>query len=1028
MRYLQRSLAISSARFLRRSRNVRRFILRERLALLKCLAFHERLLLLGLVASLLLCPPSTGFSQKTSDQMPDWIWHSSQRQPGVTAFFRSELPKVKRVTSGIVRVAGESTSVELFINGRSVVSIGPYAPLTRRDVTEWLSPGKLVVGAKCTSYDGPSAFFMQLDLVFSDGSRQTVLTSPSWTTSQKSLPHWASQAVRPSDWNSATSFGPVDERLLIEESRRVVIGASDNYEQWKRAIGTEQSSRAASFMIAPGFEIERVRSAAPDEDSWVNLAFDPQGRAVIAKEKQGLLRMTLSDDGAQVVRVETINESLKECRGLLFAFGDLFVNANNSKALYRLQRRLRDDGTDTFDEGRILYSSSGGVGHGRNEIALGPDGLIYMIHGDAVDLPRGSTDYTSPFRDARRGKKTSEGHLLRINPDGGEVEVLAAGLRNPFGIDFNVDGEIFTYDADAEYDMGAPWYRPTRVSQIVIGGDYGWRGVTKVWPPYYPDHPDNARPGLDIGKGSPTAIKFGTDSNFPRRYQQALFILDWAYGRVIAVHLLKRGSSYLMSAETFLRGRPLNVTDLDFAPDGSMYLVTGGRGTQSTLYRVRYIGQNSDTQFGETQQQLDRREFAIRSHQRRLELEGLLQQRSDNERMRAWNQLADSDPWIRHAARNVIEQVPVASWQARALGETDLGTGIQALLALARSRSKEIAPRILQRLNELDWTTADRSDRLAAMYTYELALATDGDFDPQLLAGVASRLQAEYPSQTFQENQRLSSLLVELAADAALPETLDLLANSQHQTEQMHYLYVLRNVIAGASGEGLQTYFDVLRQANEFQGGAGMPTFLDQIRTAATAHLNPAQLADLRHLLDPVPATGSPDLPSPRSIVRQWSVDELTDRLDWKEQDRDLRRGKELFSTANCIRCHRMSGRGTPIGPDLTSVASRFGRRDLLEAIVEPSKVVPESYRRQQILTFDGKQFVGQTVPGGDYRSPVLRLRTDPLKPASILEIRKSEIEEVAPSTTSWMPDGLLDTLTREEIFDLLAYLENGRS
>ena len=84
---------------------------------------------------------------------------------------------------------------------------------------------------------------------------------------------------------------------------------------------------------------------------------------------------------------------------------------------------------------------------------------------------------------------------------------------------------------------------------------------------------------------------FGSRSNFPRRYREALFILDWAYGRILAVHCLPHGAGYLCDAETFLKGRPLNVTDLDFAPDGSMYLITGGRKTQSALYRIRYTGE-----------------------------------------------------------------------------------------------------------------------------------------------------------------------------------------------------------------------------------------------------------------------------------------------------------------------------------------------------------------------------------------------------------------------------------------------------
>ena len=165
---------------------------------------------------------------------------------------------------------------------------------------------------------------------------------------------------------------------------------------------------------------------------------------------------------------------------------------------------------------RLLREFPGRVGHGRNDLALGADGLIYSMHGDSVDLPtRNVSDRTSPFREARRGRTTSEGYLIRTDRDGQQWEVVSAGLRNPYGIGVHPNGDLFTYDADAEFDMGTPWYRPTRIVQLRSGADFGWRGVTGQWPPYFPDHPDNALPTLDIGRGSPTAVAFGTASNFP---------------------------------------------------------------------------------------------------------------------------------------------------------------------------------------------------------------------------------------------------------------------------------------------------------------------------------------------------------------------------------------------------------------------------------------------------------------------------------------------------------------------------------
>ena len=104
---------------------------------------------------------------------------------------------------------------------------------------------------------------------------------------------------------------------------------------------------------------------------------------------------------------------------------------------------------------------------------------------------------------------------------------------------------------------------------------------------------------------------------------------------------------------------------------------------------------------------------------------------------------------------------------------------------------------------------------------------------------------------------------------------------------------------------------------------------------------------------------------------------------------------------------------------------SRYSRRDLLAAVVKPSDVIAENYRSVQILTKDGRVVTGQITRGGDYRSPVLRIATDPNHPSHTVEIQKSDIASRKSSQISWMPEGLLNTLTRQQIFDLIAYLES---
>src|SRR5688500_12714443 len=91
----------------------------------------------------------------------------------------------------------------------------------------------------------------------------------------------------------------------------------DAYNTWTLALNAGAATDPRTIEVAPGFKVELLRSAPPEEDSWVSMAFDPQGRLTIGCEKKGLLRMTLKREG--IGAVERINDSLLECRGLLYA-------------------------------------------------------------------------------------------------------------------------------------------------------------------------------------------------------------------------------------------------------------------------------------------------------------------------------------------------------------------------------------------------------------------------------------------------------------------------------------------------------------------------------------------------------------------------------------------------------------------------------------------------------------------------------------------------------------------------------------
>jgi len=150
-----------------------------------------------------------------------------------------------------------------------------------------------------------------------------------------------------------------------------------------------------------------------------------------------------------------------------------------------------------------------------------------------------------------KGALAPRGWIAKTDPEGKSWEIIATGFRNPYDAAFNHDGELFTDDSDMEWDLNTTWYRPTRINHVVSGAEFGWRNGSHKWPDYYVD---SFGAGLDIGPGSPTGVAFGYGAKFPAKYQNALFICDWSFGKMYAIHIKPAGSTYTAEREEFLGG------------------------------------------------------------------------------------------------------------------------------------------------------------------------------------------------------------------------------------------------------------------------------------------------------------------------------------------------------------------------------------------------------------------------------------------------------------------------------------------
>ena len=818
-----------------------------------------------------------------------------------------------------------------------------------------------------------------------------------------------------------------------------------------------RATPADSLKVAKGFKAELLYAVPQDQfGSWVNMCVDPKGRLIVSDQYGPLYRITPQAIGTDVSvppKIEKIPADIGEAQGLLWAFDSLYVMVNSSKrpsGLYRVTSSKHDDTLDTV---QLLKGMNGGGEHGPHAIVKHPDGKrLTVVCGNQTKM----VDYTSTkvppiwgedhllprMPDGRgfmKGVMGPGGCIYNVTPDGKEWELFSVGYRNPFDIAYDKQGNLFTYDADMEWDFNTPWYRPTRVCEVTSGSEFGWRNGAGKFPAYYED---TVPAVLDIGPGSPTGVCFGYGAKFPAKYENAFFMCDWSYGILYAVHMKPKGSVHELEKEDFVSGTPLPLTDVVINPvDGALYFTIGGRKTQSALYRVT-AEKSTITTEGDVVIAGD--PIDIVRKKPKIGVEASLSPREICEQFHGkqdpkaidavWPYLKNEDRFIRAAARAAIEFQPYAEWQAKALAETDPQTAITALIALTRASATcpfhlkptsakadpKLGEAILAKLNSIDFAKLSTEQRLGLIRVYHILYNRYGPPNAAGREATLKKFEPAFPTKDRFVDGELCQVLVYLQSPVAAAKTVAILLTAPTQEEQIEYARALRVLKAGWTPELRKEYFTWIQKADGFRGGNSFGGFLKQIKDDAVATLTPTEVAMLKPLLETKTKPGSTVLPQ-RPLVKEYKFAELLPIVEkGVKSGRDYERGRKMFAEARCAACHRFDNEGGIAGPDLTQAAGRFSTKDLLENILDPNKEISDQYAAVEIETEDGRKIIGRIV---NHSGDGMTVNTNMLDPNANVGVKQSNILSIKTSKQSPMPFGTLDTLKEDEVLDLMAYL-----
>ena len=815
-------------------------------------------------------------------------------------------------------------------------------------------------------------------------------------------------------------------------------------------------------------------AAAPRVNYPVAIAATPEGVVFVASDEQGSLGRTpnggkilrcVDKDGDGKADQVTVFAKVEHPRGVCYRAGSLWVMHPPSLSVFH-----DDDGDGVAERHEELVTglttnqiTDRGGDHTTNGVRMGIDGWLYI----------GVGDYGIKEARGKDGTKLSlrGGGVVRVRPDGTEMELYCSGLRNPFDLAIDPFLNIFTRDNTND---GAGW--DTRVSHLIQSGEYGYTRL-------FANFTDETLPTMGtFGGGGGTGGLFIDEPLWPAKYRRALYTGDWGRSEVYQHDLTAKGPTFSQQTDVFLKVP--RATGMDLDGRGNLY-VASWRGGEASVH----VGPNVGFVARITPKGIRPEPFPDLKAAGLSALIDLLGTSQTVTRFHAQGEILrrgrspDASRTLADFAADKgkpLEGRVAALW---ALKQLDGRESHDALRKLTQDPTMtEFALRALtDRKSELQGVESklfvdslkSDSPRVRAQAAISLGRLGDVSVAASLLPLTARPEGSAMPTKTPVQNQPDPDRVIPHLAARSLVSlnAVDTCLIGLGGPNWEGALWAMRSMHSRPAVEGLikklstptstelrrgilVTLIRLYNQEAPYDGSwwgirpdsTGpyydrqewkMSPKIAAVLTAAVLDSQPEEAALLKAQLSRhrVSLPGIPDAENPKTREKETPITIVP--VDPKNPSQlgnipyddalrttaaltgDAKKGEALFRAQSCTACHTTTDGQVPKGPHLADIGKRYKTDELIESILKPSAKLAQGYEPYLFLMTDGQTFTGFVVSESAEATTIREANS------VRRELKRAEIEQRAVQKVSVMPEGMVANLTREQLADLISYLQS---